>query len=218
MQDFAGTSYDRSVLNVNIPIRRFAIALAAFIALSAAGRAQNQPLKASATGEVPPRTWVDKDTGHRVWRMTDEPGSGGFYFNVNAYTPDLKTMIYTAPDGIHGLDLATKKTWLIVPNPTRSEGENGPSSRFGGVHAIVAGHKTNSVFFSKADPATHVITLYKADVYTKQVTKLCDLPKGMSVATVYPKLARELLPVEVELVDVLIVGLQRKIFLDLQWM
>ena len=48
-----------------------------------------------------PKTWVDKDTGHRVWRITDEPNSGGFYFNVNAYTPDGKQMIYTAPDGIH---------------------------------------------------------------------------------------------------------------------
>jgi oligogalacturonide lyase len=76
-------------------------------------------LKPSTTGAVPPKTWVDKDTGHRVWRLTDEPGSSGFYFNVNAYTPDLKTMIYTAPDGIHGYDLATHKTWLIVPNPPR---------------------------------------------------------------------------------------------------
>jgi len=167
---------------VNIPIRRHIVALTALFAFAALSLAQQEPLKPSATGQVPPRTWVDKDTGHRVWRITDEPGSGGFYFNVNAYTPDLKTMIFTAPDGIHGLDLATKKTWLIVPNPTRTEGENNP--RLGGVHAIVAGHKTNSVFFSKADPATHVVTLYKADVYTKQVTKLCDLPKGMSVATI----------------------------------
>src|SRR5450755_2756843 len=56
-----------------------------------------------AGGPMPPRTWVDKDTGHRVWRLSDEPNSGAFYFNVNGYTPDLKTMIYTAPDGIHTL-------------------------------------------------------------------------------------------------------------------
>ena len=169
---------------MNVQIRRHIVAFTALFALAAAGLAQNEPLKPSATGEIPPRTWVDKDTGHRVWRMTDEPGSGGFYFNVNGYTPDLKTMIYTAPDGIHGLDLATKKTWLIVPNPPRPEGENNQQFRLGGAHAIVAGHKTNSVFFSKADPQTHVVSLYKADVYTKQVTKLCDLPKGMSVATI----------------------------------
>ena len=44
----------------------------------------------SPSAQMPPKTWVDKDTGHRVWRLSDEPNSGGFYFNVNAYTPDHK--------------------------------------------------------------------------------------------------------------------------------
>jgi oligogalacturonide lyase len=39
------------------------------------------------SGQQAPRTWVDKDTGHRVWRLSDEKGSSGFYFNVNAYSP-----------------------------------------------------------------------------------------------------------------------------------
>ena len=78
---------------MKMQIRRLAFVLAALVAGSAMGFAQNEPLKPSGTGEVPPRTWVDKDTGHRVWRMTDEPGSSGFYFNINAYTPDLKTML-----------------------------------------------------------------------------------------------------------------------------
>ncbi len=49
-----------------------------------------KPIKPSETGAVPPKSWVDKDTGHRVWRISDEPNSGAFYFNVNAYTPDGK--------------------------------------------------------------------------------------------------------------------------------
>ena len=92
--------------------------------------------------------------------MTDEPGSRGFYFNVNAYTPDLKTMIYTAPDGIHGLDLATKKTWLIVPNPPRPAGDTGQQFRFGGVHAIIAGRKHQLRLLSagrSADPRHHAL-------------------------------------------------------------
>ena len=72
---------------------------------------------ASAQAQLPPKTWVDKDTGHRVWRVSDEPNSGAFYFNINAYTPDNKQMVYTAPDGIHVLDLATTKTSMLVPNP-----------------------------------------------------------------------------------------------------
>ena len=101
---------------------------------------------------APPRSWVDKDTGHRVWRLSDEPNSGGFYFNVNAYTPDGKQMIYTAPDGIHVLDLATRDTKLLVANPPRQESASGANARGpspGTVHALVAGYKTNSVFFTQ---------------------------------------------------------------------
>jgi oligogalacturonide lyase len=128
-----------------------------------------------ASSATPPRTWVDKDTGHRVWRLTDEPGSSGFYFNVNAYTPDQKTMVYNAPDGIHGYDLTTRKTWLIVPNPPRDESNPLARAR-SGVHTIVVGHKTNSVFYSQTDPATRRSVIYKADVYSKQITKLAELP------------------------------------------
>src|SRR5712672_2370630 len=35
------------------------------------------------TKELPPKTWVDKDTGHRVWRISEELDSGAFYFNIN---------------------------------------------------------------------------------------------------------------------------------------
>jgi oligogalacturonide lyase len=137
----------------------------------------------SAASTNLPRTWVDKDTGHRVVRLTDEPSSSGFYFNVNAYTPDEKTMVYTAPDGIHGLDLATRKTWLIVPNPAHDATD--PAARRNAVHTIVVGHKTNSVFFSQNDPATKRDAIYKADVYTKAVTKLAELPADApGVATV----------------------------------
>ena len=134
---------------------------------------------------MPPRTWVDKDTGHRIIRLSDEPNSSGFYFNVNAYTPDLKTMIYTAPDGIHTMDMATRKTKLLVPNPPKPADAGGASQfRFGGVHAIIAGRLTNSVFYTMADPTSHVTAIYKADVYTGAITKLTDLPKGMGVATI----------------------------------
>ena len=127
------------------------------------------------------RTWVDKDTGHRVYRLSDEPGSSGFYFNNNAYTPDLKTMIYTAPDGIHGMDLATHKTRLIVANPPTTPSESARNS----VHAIIAGRKTNSIFYTQLDPVTRQSSIYKADVYTNQVTKLATLPPGApGVATV----------------------------------
>jgi len=133
-----------------------------------------------------PTSWVDKDTGHRVFRLTDEAGSSGFYFNVNAYSPDGKLMAYSAPDGIHVLDLATRKTRLLVPNPPRpADAAAGARGYFrGGVHAIVVGRKTNSVFFTKFDTASNTSTIYKADMYTGHVTKLATLPARMSISTI----------------------------------
>src|SRR5271167_1940445 len=106
-----------------------------------------------APTQLPPKTWVDKDTGHRVWRISDEPNSGAYYFNVNAYTPDLKQMVYNSPEGIRVLDLTTMKTSMLVPNgPPPVNADNSPMARFArGAHAIVVGHKTNSVFFTRID-------------------------------------------------------------------
>jgi hypothetical protein len=36
------------------------------------------PIAAQTT--PPPKEWIDKDTGHRVVRLSDEPGSTSLYF------------------------------------------------------------------------------------------------------------------------------------------
>jgi len=141
-------------------------------------------------GAMPPRSWVDKDTGHRVWRLSDEANSGGFYFNINAYTPDGKQMIYTAPDGIHVMDMATRKTKLLVPNPAAgAETPDDPSAVRGAgagrnPKALVVGNKTNSVFFTQSDPVTHAPAMYKADTNTGSIRKLADLPPKASIVSV----------------------------------
>jgi oligogalacturonide lyase len=119
-----------------------------------------------------PTTWVDKDTGHRVYRLTDEPGSSAFYFNVNDYTPDGKELIYTAPDGIHVLTLATKKTRLLVPNPPRPADDS----------SVVVGHKTPTVFYTQPEPGSKpgaiTVSVYKADINTGKIQKLTTLPQA----------------------------------------
>src|SRR5712675_3156834 len=142
--------------------------------------------------EDPPKTWVDKDTGHRIWRLSNEANSGGFYFNINAYTADRKQMIYTAPDGIHVLDMDTRKTRLLVPNPpaapAAAPSTDGTAVRGAGAgrnpHALVAGNKTNSVFYTQLDPATHTAAVYKADTNTGAIRKLTDLPPRISIVSV----------------------------------
>jgi oligogalacturonide lyase len=140
---------------------------------------------ATPNGAAPPKTWVDPQTGHRVFRLSDEPNSTGFYFNVNAFSPDGRLMVYTAPDGIHVLDLASRKTRLLVANPPSTAGQDGKARRQEMLHTIVVGHKTASVFYSRMDTATSRSTIYKADLNTGEVTKLATLPAGAgSVATV----------------------------------
>ncbi|MGA2219932.1 MAG: oligogalacturonate lyase family protein, partial [Terracidiphilus sp.] len=116
----------------------------------------------------------------------DEPGSSGLYFNVNAFTPDGREMIYSAPDGIHSLNLSSLKTRLIVPNAPAPPGavRGTPASYRFGMRVIVVGRKTNSVFFSRMDPASNLSTVYKADVNSGEVTKLVTLPPRASVATI----------------------------------
>jgi oligogalacturonide lyase len=158
------------------------LAALVFLALPFATQAQD----GAPTGQLPPKTWVDKDTGHRVWRISDEPNSGAFYFNVNAYTPDHKQMVYNSPEGIRVLDLATMKTSMLVPNPPApANADNSPMARFGrGAHTIVVGYKTNSIFFTQIDPATHTNAIYKADTNSGVIRKLVDLPGRLSVSSI----------------------------------
>ena len=59
--------------------------------------------------DTPPKTWVDPDTGHRVYRLTDEPNSASLYFNQNGYTADGKKLVYTTPEGISTFDLQSTR-------------------------------------------------------------------------------------------------------------
>jgi oligogalacturonide lyase len=127
-------------------------------------------LYATANGQTtvptaPPTDWIDSSTGHRVHRLTSEPGSTGFYFNINAYTPDGKEMVYNAPDGIHVLNLETGNTRLLAA---------------GDFKTIVVGRKTPTVFY--INNKEH--TICSANIDTGEQKKLADLPARAGVATV----------------------------------
>src|SRR5205823_7932688 len=114
------------------------------------------------TGE-PPAAWIDPDTGHRVVRLTSEPGSASLYFNQNGYTADGKEMVYTTPEGISVLNLATGESRSVVKDRVR---------------IIVTGHKTQSVYYIKGGE------VYATNVDTLETRKLGKLPARGSVATV----------------------------------
>ncbi len=127
------------------------------------------PVPPSLPSGEPPLSWIDPDTGHRVIRLTREPGSDSFYFNFNGYTPDGKSMAYTTPDGISVLNLTTLEARKIVS---------------GTVKAIIVAHKSPTVYYTKATADPYFSTLWCANLETGENRKLADLPRRASVATI----------------------------------
>src|SRR5260370_11846774 len=117
----------------------------------------------AAPGRAPPTSWIDPDTGHRIVRLTREPGSASLYFNQNGYTADGKKMVYTTPDGISVLDLKTHAAKSVVQ---------------GRVRIIVTGRKTQSVYYTKEG------AFYASDVDTGAAREIARLPPRPSISTV----------------------------------
>jgi oligogalacturonide lyase len=122
------------------------------------------------SGKEPPKSWIDPDTGHRVLRITNEPGSDSFYFNFNAFTPDGKQMIYTTSDGnLMVLKLADFEARALAKGITR---------------AIVVGHKTPTIYFTKQNEDSYHLSLWAANIDTGEIRKIADLPRRASVVTI----------------------------------
>src|SRR5258707_1909 len=120
-------------------------------------------LYSQTTPAEPPRTWIDPDTGHRIVRLTNEPGSASLYFNQNGYTADGKSMVYTSPDGISLLNLETYAAKSVVK---------------GKVRIIVTGRKTQNVYYIREG------AVFSTDVDSGATREIAKLPPRGSIATV----------------------------------
>jgi oligogalacturonide lyase len=117
----------------------------------------------SAAAQEPPREWIDPDTGHRVIRLSDEPGSASLYFHQNAYTPDGSKLIITTPTGLSTINLKTRAIEKVVD---------------GRVNVIVTGRKSGDIYYIKSG------TVYATDLNTKQTREVAKLPPRTSIASV----------------------------------
>lgn len=54
-----------------------------------------------------PTEWIEPETGHRVVRLSREPGTASLYFHQNAYTAEGDRMVVTTPQGLAALHLET---------------------------------------------------------------------------------------------------------------
>ena len=72
--------------------------------------------------DQPPTDWIDPDTGHRIVRLSPQPGSESLYFHQNACTADGDKMVITTPQGIATVNLKTRKVEQIVPDAGKISG------------------------------------------------------------------------------------------------
>ncbi len=70
--------------------------------------------------EEAPASWIDPDTGHRMVRLTTEPGSASLYFNQNCYTAGGRKFVYLSrPELLPGRGL--DEPVFVKPGVLRAE-------------------------------------------------------------------------------------------------
>lgn len=102
----------------------------------------------------PPLEWIEPETGHRVKRLSRQPGSASLYFHQNAYTASGDKLVITTPQGISAIELKTGKIEAIVE---------------GRASNLIVGKKTRQVFYFKdgAVCATHLDTKQTRTIVSK---------------------------------------------------
>jgi oligogalacturonide lyase len=111
--------------------------------------------------DEPPTEWIDPATGHRVIRLSREPGSASLYFHQNAYSPDGQKLIITTPNGLSTIHLKTRAIEQVVA---------------GRVNVLVTGRRSGQVYYSKRENNETVI--YATHLDTKATKRIAALPRG----------------------------------------
>src|ERR1044072_8178688 len=119
-------------------------------------------------------SWIDPTTGHRIVRITDEPGASMLYFTQTSFTPQGDKMVITTANGIGAIDL---KTWKISPVV------NGK-----GLRLLFTGRRTRTAYYAvrdssrpggaNADGQTGMLEIWAADIDSGKHRKIADVPGG----------------------------------------
>jgi oligogalacturonide lyase len=126
---------------------------------------------ASAASAGPPE-WIDTHTGHRIVRITDEPGASSLYFNERAFTPQGDKLAISSDRGILAVDL---KSWAVSPVV---EGKN--------LQLLFTGGRSRNVYYSVAAPGASPgegpRQIWVADIDTGKAHKVADVAAGSVAA------------------------------------
>lgn len=124
--------------------------------------------------QEPPGEWIDPDTGHRIVRLSREPGSESLYFHQNEFTASGDKMVITTPGGISTVNLNTREIDLVVPDKRYSTNQSG----------ILVGRNTRQVFYVKRDESRkwHVYTTHLDTRATREIGVIPGLGSGAMLA------------------------------------
>ncbi|HEY3391700.1 MAG TPA: oligogalacturonate lyase family protein [Lacipirellulaceae bacterium] len=113
---------------------------------------------ATYADEEPPVEWIEPQTGHRVVRLSREPGSASLYFHQYAFSADGKKMVITTRGGISAVDLESRDVEPVVR---------------GRVRVLVTGRKTGDVYYLREG------AVWAAKLDTQEARRVADLPEGL---------------------------------------
>ena len=113
--------------------------------------------------QEPPSDWIDPATGHRVIRLSKDPGTSSFYFHQQSYTEKGDKIVVSAKKGLAAIDISK----LGTSPPTVEQITQGK----GGGNVIV-GKKSRQVYYITGG------SLWATHVDTKESRELAKLPKG----------------------------------------
>jgi len=112
----------------------------------------------AAIAQEPPREWIEPATGHKVIRLSREPGTASLYFHQNPYTAEGDKMIVTTRGGIATINLKTREIEQIA------EGRAGN---------LIVGKKSRQVFYTRGD------TIISTHMDTRETREIAKFPPGM---------------------------------------
>ena len=130
----------------------------------------------------PPLEWVDGATGHRVVRLSREPGSQSLYFHQNGYTENGDRLVFSTREGLSCYNFKTRSVESLVQ---------------GRVSGVIVGRRTRQVFYFKGNSvfatdldtrATREITRGETvqaanlDTHAAQEIKIAELRSGSGLA------------------------------------
>ena len=147
------------------------------------------------TAEPPPKEWIDKDTGHRVIRLSDEPNTQSLYFHQYSFSPDGKKLVFTSPTGIYQVDLQTreKSSRSSRPNPrqiatkaatTSSRSAAKPATSSSPARSPAMPRRKLPAPPSRRIAAPHERSVWWIDPATKEEHQIGKLPANYNVGTV----------------------------------